>query len=51
MIREMGVRKALEGRMWDKEKGRRGEAGLWETGPAKQKIRFISFNGKRTEAF
>lgn len=35
MIREMGARKALEGKMWDKEKGRRGRS--WETGPAKQK--------------
>lgn len=48
MIREMGARKALEGSMWDK-KGRRGRS--LGNMICQAKIRFISFNGKRTEAF
>lgn len=46
-IREMGARKALEGGMWDKEKGRRGRS----VGNYQVKIRFSGVDGKRWRLF
>lgn len=45
MIRVMGARKTLEGRMWDKEKGRRGRS--VGNRICQAKTRFSSVSGKR----
>lgn len=49
MMREMGARKAPEGRVWDKEKGTRGRSVENRICQAKQ--RFNSADGKKWRLF
>lgn len=49
MIKEVGARKTLEGRMWDKEKGRRGRS--VGNRICQAKMTFNSVDGKRWRLF